>query len=85
MFSLENILKILLEKGYTFEDIKIEFHNEKIYIELNKPRYFIVIDLGKKRIQYYFSEKIGRKDLRLISKADLLNKIDDLLFIFQLF
>ncbi|MFX1493730.1 MAG: hypothetical protein ACFFBZ_05565 [Promethearchaeota archaeon] len=85
MFSLENILKILLEKGYTSEDIKIEFHNEKIYIELNKPRYFIVIDLGKKRIQYYFSEQIGRKDLRLISKADLLNKIDDLLFIFQLF
>ena len=85
MLSLENILKILLEKGYTFEDIKIEFHKEKIYIELNKPRYFIVIDLGKKRIQYYFSEQIGRKDLRLISKADLLNKIDDLLFIFQLF
>ena len=85
MFSLEYILKMLLKKGYTFEDIKIEFHKEKIYIELNKPRYFIVIDLGKKRIQYYFSEQIGRKDLRLISKADLLNKIDDLLFIFQLF
>ncbi len=85
MFSMENVLKILLEKGYTFEDIKIEFNHEKIYIELNKPRYFIVIDLGKKRIQYYFSEQIGRKDLRLISKADLFNKIDDLLFIFQLF
>ena len=85
MFSLETILKILLEKGYTFEDIKIEFHYEKIYIELNKPRYFVVIDLGKKRIQYYFSEEIGRKDLRIISKADLLNKINDLYFIFQLF
>ncbi|MFX1360786.1 MAG: hypothetical protein ACFE8T_10640, partial [Promethearchaeota archaeon] len=78
-------LKILLEKGYTFEDIKIEFHNEKIYIELIKPRYFIVMDLGKKRIQYYFSEQIGKKDLRLISKEDLLNKIKDLYFRFQLF
>ena len=85
MFSLETILKILLEKGYTFEDIKIEFNYEKIYIELNKPRYFVVIDLGKKRIQYYFSEEIGRKDLRIISKADLLNKINDLYFIFQIF
>ncbi|MFX1268693.1 MAG: hypothetical protein ACFFAK_12095, partial [Promethearchaeota archaeon] len=70
---------------YTFEDIKIEFHNEKIYIELIKPRYFIVMDLGKKRIQYYFSEQIGKKDLRLISKEDLLNKIKDLYFRFQLF
>ncbi|MFX0019960.1 MAG: hypothetical protein ACFFDL_08795 [Promethearchaeota archaeon] len=85
MFSMENGLKILLEKGYTFEDIKIEFHNEKIYIELIKPRYFIVMDLGKKRIQYYFSEQIGKKDLRLISKEDLLNKIKDLYFRFQLF
>jgi len=82
---MENSLKILLEKGYTFEDIKIEFHNEKIYIELNKPRYFIAMDLGKKRIQYYFSEQIGKKDLRLISKEDLLNKIKDLYFRFQLF
>lgn len=78
MFSMENILKILLEKGYNFEDINIEFQNERIFIELNKPRYFIKMDLSKERIQYYFSHKIGRNDLKRISKEDLLDKIRNL-------
>ena len=75
MFSMENILKILLKKGYSFDDINVEFQDEKIFIELNKPRYFIVMDLSKERIQYYFSSKIGRANLKLISKEDLLDKI----------
>ena len=75
---MENILKILLKKGYNFENINIEFQNEKIFIELNRPRYFIVMDLSKERIQYYFSSKIGRKDLKLISKEDLLIRIREL-------
>lgn len=78
MFSMENILKILLNKGYNFENINIEFQNEKIFIELNEPRYFIVMDLSKERIQYYFSMKIGRNNLKHISKEDLLDKIREL-------
>lgn len=72
---MENILKLLLKKGYSFEDVNIEFENEKILIELNDPRYFIVMDLSKERIQYYFSSKIGRDNPKLISKEDLLEKI----------
>jgi len=75
---MENILKILLKKGYNFENISIEFQNEKIFIELDKPRYFIVMDLSKERIQYNFSSIIGKDNPKLISKEDLLDKIKKL-------
>ena len=77
MHSMENILKILLKKGYKFENISIEFQNEKIFIELIEPRYFIVMDLSKERIQYYFSSE-RKNNPKLISKEDLLDKIKKL-------
>jgi len=72
IYNMENMIKILFEKGFTSEDINISLYNDKrILMEVAEPKIIISIDFStKERIQYYLSrtsphssKNIGKKEL----------------------
>ena len=72
IYNMENMIKILFEKGFTTKDINITLYNDKrILIEVTEPTIIITIDFStKERIQYYLSrssphssKNIGKKEL----------------------
>ena len=78
ILNMENMLKILLDKGFTSKEIKISVYNDKrILIELNEPKFIISMDISSQRTQYYYSEHSPYSS-RMISKKDLFDKLKEI-------
>jgi len=78
ILNMENFIKILLDKGFTSNEIKVSIYDDKrILIELNEPKFIITMDISSQRTQYYFSD-YSPYSSKMISKKDLFEKLKEI-------